>query len=340
MDIALLLVDAWHLKEVQGMSVDQLMPSAPPSAFATVVALGKGGGVLLPGSPVSEMSRHVVQWPVLAADPSGDELALVLNAVYDTAQVVGAETFAVQVRAWVDWTKFPELLIELNRFVEVSGIPPAPAAVRKAAPQPSNDGRRSRSLSTPTVKPAPPPAPKPSPAFPLVGTTNIPTVVPALAGSSTRSAIAGSFPSQNASGRRPRWGWWGALAAAGVAIGIVFMGIYASVNVSTPRPSSTSSAISPSARGTVQPKPHTWVLVLQSLPQSSTRLSGALRRAERLSTPGHKVVVIDSSETPGLNGGYWTVAEVGFHSRADAVSACSAHGRPVGGSCYPRLVTG
>ncbi len=76
-----------------------------------------------------------------------------------------------------------------------------------------------------------------------------------------------------------------------------------------------------------------YVLVLDSLPKSRYSLASAYGKAGRIVS----ATVIDSSNTPGLNSGYWAVIhERYFWTKSDATSWCSSHGRSVGGSCYPR----
>jgi hypothetical protein len=88
----------------------------------------------------------------------------------------------------------------------------------------------------------------------------------------------------------------------------------------------------------VVPASGTWILVLESMPQNEKSLPEAQAVANQLTVPGYDVVVVDSSTTSGLNGGYWAVSVVSFGSQDSAAAACASFSRAVGPTCYPRAI--
>jgi hypothetical protein len=87
-----------------------------------------------------------------------------------------------------------------------------------------------------------------------------------------------------------------------------------------------------------------WVAVAASIPKSE---SGSRSRAESVASstfmPGYLVVVLDSDQFPGFNGGYWAVSGISMYSRSEAYDACLSSGLGVtgdgaGGECYPANV--
>ncbi len=87
-----------------------------------------------------------------------------------------------------------------------------------------------------------------------------------------------------------------------------------------------------------------WVAVAASIPKSE---GGSRSRAESVANstfmPGYLVVVLDSDQFPGFNGGYWAVSGISMYSRSEAYDACLSSGLGVtgdgaGGECYPANV--
>ena len=82
-----------------------------------------------------------------------------------------------------------------------------------------------------------------------------------------------------------------------------------------------------------------WVTVLDSIPKNNMSRASARARAATLERSGApKPFVLDSSQTPGLNSGYWAIVVGHYATESAARSACGQLGRPVGGSCYPRQI--
>ena len=79
-----------------------------------------------------------------------------------------------------------------------------------------------------------------------------------------------------------------------------------------------------------------WVVVLESLPQSEWTTTQAVDVAAGLARGGRAPFVIDSDLHAGLNSGYLVVVDGPFADRTAAGAACAPLGREVGGSCYPR----
>ena len=80
-----------------------------------------------------------------------------------------------------------------------------------------------------------------------------------------------------------------------------------------------------------------WVTVLESLPQSDNSYADAQSRATSLTrASAPEPFVLDSSNTPGLRGGYWAVVVGYYGSESNTRSACPSFGRAQGGTCYPR----
>ena len=80
---------------------------------------------------------------------------------------------------------------------------------------------------------------------------------------------------------------------------------------------------------------------MESLNKADVTLGEGLAQARRLSEKWNvSVYVLDSSATPGLHPGYWTLSLMSFSSNADARAACSWVGRSPGDTCYGREITG
>lgn len=102
----------------------------------------------------------------------------------------------------------------------------------------------------------------------------------------------------------------------------------------TPTGAASGSTTLPAPGGASAPA-GSWILVLDSLNQSTNSLEVANTRAAGI--PGS--VVVDSSQTPGLNGGYWAIVSKGYYGSKDAASAdCGTYGRSASGACYPRRI--
>lgn len=79
-----------------------------------------------------------------------------------------------------------------------------------------------------------------------------------------------------------------------------------------------------------------WILVLESKEKSRYSLADVRSMANEMGSSG--LLVIDSSETPGLNGGYWAIVYGSFSSEETARDSCGDVGRSAGDGCYPRYV--
>ena len=87
-------------------------------------------------------------------------------------------------------------------------------------------------------------------------------------------------------------------------------------------------------------EPGSWVTVLASISKDEP-LGVARQQADGIAAEWDvELSVVDTDQTPGLNGGWWAVVMTGFGTGAEARDACSRVGRDVGGSCYGRQITG
>lgn len=132
-----------------------------------------------------------------------------------------------------------------------------------------------------------------------------------------------------------------ALAIALVAIvatGAAGLGLVSAADRPAAQTEQPASTPSPSVDSADTAPDGAWVTVLASLDQDKTALAKARSRATRLSTSKVRVYVLDSTNTPGLNPGYWALVLMPFPTRAKAAAACATVDRSVGGTCYPRLI--
>lgn len=102
----------------------------------------------------------------------------------------------------------------------------------------------------------------------------------------------------------------------------------------------------PSAKPKPKPKPSaitslasdSYLTVLDSLGKRDVTLEQAQKKADKLSKGGLKVVVIDTSEFPSLNSGYWALVVTDAKSSSEARKRCEKLGRPFGNDCYTRHI--
>lgn len=79
-----------------------------------------------------------------------------------------------------------------------------------------------------------------------------------------------------------------------------------------------------------------WILVLDSKDQDTWTLDEVRRLAREQF--GSRVQVIDSTQTPGLNAGYWAIVYGSFSTEDRARDGCSEVGLTPSGACYPRYI--
>jgi hypothetical protein len=79
----LILVDGTQLDRVRGADLAEML-GTDPDALVSVVALGEGGGVLVPGEPVGSLAE--LHWPERLGAPTGREVGEVLGLAHELKQ--------------------------------------------------------------------------------------------------------------------------------------------------------------------------------------------------------------------------------------------------------------
>ncbi|MGL4832615.1 MAG: hypothetical protein ACRCWS_08610 [Propionibacteriaceae bacterium] len=86
--------------------------------------------------------------------------------------------------------------------------------------------------------------------------------------------------------------------------------------------------------------PGTSIIVVASLPKSDISRGSALVQASELTTNSAlPFQVVDSDTVGGLNPGYYAISAF-VPAGATAESTCAMVGRPLGGTCYGRIIGG
>lgn len=140
-DTVLILVDAGRLDGARALDLLVIATNrSSPASLLSIIALGAGGGVLLPAQSIESVRE--LFWPTTLGAPDGTEVTDVLNAVYEIIHSTGGGKREIAVLPLIDWAAFPDLEQELN---DVPGIHilkhpltrmsvPTPAAASTAPP--------------------------------------------------------------------------------------------------------------------------------------------------------------------------------------------------------------
>lgn len=80
-----------------------------------------------------------------------------------------------------------------------------------------------------------------------------------------------------------------------------------------------------------------WLAVMESMDKSSTSIGTAVAERMRIEGEGG-LSVVDSSQIPGLNPGYWAIAKTHLASKSEVTAVCREYGRSMPTNCYARQV--
>lgn len=109
----IVLVDAGRLKSARAMDMPAVAAKySSSSSTMSIVTLGAGGAVVLPGQVISSVGA--IYWPNELGPTDGTENAEVLNAAYELIQSTGVAALAVL--PLIDWADFPSLYGELQQI--------------------------------------------------------------------------------------------------------------------------------------------------------------------------------------------------------------------------------
>jgi hypothetical protein len=154
-DAFIVLVDAGRLASARDLDLMALGERlAGGGSLISIVALGAGGGVVLPGQPIT--SARDVYWPSKLGPADGTEVADVLEAVYEVIHSTGAVDPRIVVLPLIDWADFaglkrelkliPNVKIETHVLTTTSGpaprATPAPTTPAPAAAPPARKKSR------------------------------------------------------------------------------------------------------------------------------------------------------------------------------------------------------
>ena len=119
MTATLILLDGTQLARLKEMDVAEWL-GTEPDALVSVVALGEGGGILVPGQPARTLSD--MRWPERLGAPTGREIADVLGLVHELKQSTdnAEQIFVFQL---IDPHTHKDLLAELERVDGLDIIP-------------------------------------------------------------------------------------------------------------------------------------------------------------------------------------------------------------------------
>jgi len=127
-----MLADKAHLTDVVHSALADVIPGTQLTDLVVIIALGEGGCVLSPGTPLSVLQGQYIRWPRWLGAATGREADIVMRTIYDLYAALGDDSVHIQLHSHVNWSEFPALLAELRQFQHISGVPQPPAPKKPA----------------------------------------------------------------------------------------------------------------------------------------------------------------------------------------------------------------